>query len=68
MLDDADVGAAVDVAIESMFYNQGEACTSTSRLLIHTSLYDEFASRFIDATEGWWSVTRCVRTPISVRW
>jgi acyl-CoA reductase-like NAD-dependent aldehyde dehydrogenase len=50
VLDDADVDAAVAVAIESTFYNQGEACTSTSRLLVHASLYDEFAARFVDAT------------------
>jgi acyl-CoA reductase-like NAD-dependent aldehyde dehydrogenase len=52
VLDDADVERAVAIAIEGMFYNQGEACTSTSRVLVHTSLYDEFARRFVDkATE-----------------
>ena len=50
VLDDADIAAAVRVAIEGMFYNQGEACTSTSRLLVHSSLYDEFAAQFVDAT------------------
>jgi acyl-CoA reductase-like NAD-dependent aldehyde dehydrogenase len=52
VLDDADVGAAVGVGIESMFYNQGEACTSTSRVLVHSSLYDEFAARFVEATKA----------------
>jgi acyl-CoA reductase-like NAD-dependent aldehyde dehydrogenase len=52
VLDDADVERAVAIAIEGMFYNQGEACTSTSRVLVHASLYDEFARRFVDkATE-----------------
>ena len=50
VLDDADIPAAVRIAIEGMFYNQGEACTSTSRLLVHASLYEEFAARFVDAT------------------
>jgi len=50
VLDDADLDAAVAVAVEGMFYNQGEACTSTSRLLIHSSLYDEFSERFVAAT------------------
>jgi acyl-CoA reductase-like NAD-dependent aldehyde dehydrogenase len=50
VLDDADVDAAVAIAIEGMFYNQGEACTSTSRILVHASLYDEFAVRFVDQT------------------
>jgi len=50
VLDDADVQSAVAVAIEGMFYNQGEACTSTSRILVHDSIYDEFAQRFVDKT------------------
>jgi acyl-CoA reductase-like NAD-dependent aldehyde dehydrogenase len=50
VLDDADVEGAVRIAIEGMFYNQGEACTSTSRLLLHSSLYDEFSARFVEAT------------------
>ena len=50
VLDDADVEGAVAIAIEGMFYNQGEACTSTSRILVHGSIYDEFARRFVDKT------------------
>ena len=49
VLDDADVDAAVRVAIEGMFYNNGMACTSTSRLVVHDSLYDEFAEKFVAA-------------------
>jgi acyl-CoA reductase-like NAD-dependent aldehyde dehydrogenase len=49
VLDDADVAAAVTVAIEGMFYNNGMACTSTSRILVHDSLYDEFAESFVAA-------------------
>ena len=52
VLDDADVGQSVEIAIEGMFYNQGEACTSTSRILVHDSLYDEFARRFVAATDA----------------
>lgn len=50
VLDDADIPDAVRIAIEGMFYNQGEACTSTSRLVVHASLYEEFAAQFVDAT------------------
>lgn len=50
VLDDADMRTAIDVSIEGMFYNQGEACTSTARILVHRSRYDEFVERFIDAT------------------
>jgi acyl-CoA reductase-like NAD-dependent aldehyde dehydrogenase len=50
VLEDADLESALDVAIEGMFYNQGEACTSTSRLLVHSSRYDEFAAQFVRRT------------------
>jgi len=50
VLDDADVDAAVALAVEGMFYNNGMACTSTSRILVHDSLYDEFSAKFVAAT------------------
>ena len=50
VLDDAPLDESVAIAIEGMFYNQGEACTSTSRILVHSSLYDEFARRFVEST------------------
>jgi acyl-CoA reductase-like NAD-dependent aldehyde dehydrogenase len=51
VLEDADLEVAVNVAVEGMFYNQGEACTSTSRILVHDSIHDEFLRRFARATE-----------------
>lgn len=51
VLRDADLQVGVDVALEGMFYNQGEACTSTARILVHDSVYDEFKQRFAAATE-----------------
>jgi acyl-CoA reductase-like NAD-dependent aldehyde dehydrogenase len=51
VLHDADLQVAVDVALEGVFYNQGEACTSTARILVHDSVFDEFKQRFAKATE-----------------
>ncbi|MEP7022546.1 MAG: aldehyde dehydrogenase family protein [Actinomycetota bacterium] len=51
VLPDADLDAAVGVAIEGMFYNQGEACTSTARILVHDRVHDEFLRRFAAATQ-----------------
>ena len=51
VLGDADLDVAVDVATEGMYYNQGEACTSTARVLVHDSIHDEFLDRFARATE-----------------
>jgi acyl-CoA reductase-like NAD-dependent aldehyde dehydrogenase len=49
VLPDADLDLAVDVAIEGMFYNQGEACTSTARILVQDAVYDAFLDRFTAA-------------------
>ncbi|SAL13897.1 betaine-aldehyde dehydrogenase [Caballeronia peredens] len=51
ILEDADMKVAIDVALEGMFYNQGEACTSTARILVHRSRYEEFEEKFARATE-----------------
>lgn len=51
VMQDADLDIAVNVALEGMFYNQGEACTSTSRILVHDDLHDAFLERFARATE-----------------
>lgn len=51
VLPDADLDVAINVALEGMFYNQGEACTSTSRILVHDAVHDEFLERFARATE-----------------
>ena len=51
VLHDADLQVAVDVALEGVFYNQGEACTSTARILVHDSVFEEFKRRFAAATE-----------------
>jgi acyl-CoA reductase-like NAD-dependent aldehyde dehydrogenase len=51
VLADADLDVAVDVAVEGMYYNQGEACTSTARILVDDSIHDEFIDRFARATE-----------------
>jgi acyl-CoA reductase-like NAD-dependent aldehyde dehydrogenase len=42
---------AVATSLEGAFFNKGEACTASSRLLIHESIYDEFVSRLGAAVE-----------------
>jgi acyl-CoA reductase-like NAD-dependent aldehyde dehydrogenase len=49
IFEDADLDAAVLGAIEGAFYNQGEACTAASRILVHRSLHDEVVDRLVEA-------------------
>ena len=48
VLDDADLGLAVDIAIIGRFLHQGQICMSTNRIIVDASLVDEFTERFVD--------------------
>ncbi|KAJ6015477.1 aldehyde dehydrogenase [Penicillium herquei] len=45
---DADIEQAAKWAHTGIMYNQGQVCTSTSRILVHDSVYDKFVSIFKD--------------------
>jgi vanillin dehydrogenase len=47
VLSDADLDLAVDAAVFSRFTHQGQICMSTNRVLVHTSVYDEFEARYV---------------------
>jgi aldehyde dehydrogenase (NAD+) len=40
--EDADLGEAVDIAVRGGFGLTGQACSATSRVLVHSSKYDAF--------------------------
>lgn len=45
VFEDADFDLAVRDALEGAFFNKGEACTASSRLLVHRSIYDKFVEK-----------------------
>lgn len=45
VFDDADLDLAVRDALGGAFFNKGEACTATSRLLIQRGIYDRFVEK-----------------------
>jgi acyl-CoA reductase-like NAD-dependent aldehyde dehydrogenase len=49
VFDDADLDLASKDALEGAFYNKGEACTATSRLLVQDGVYDDFVGRLTKA-------------------
>jgi betaine-aldehyde dehydrogenase len=49
VFEDADLDQALLAAVDGGFFNEGEACTASSRLLLHESIYDEFVARLADA-------------------
>jgi 5-carboxymethyl-2-hydroxymuconic-semialdehyde dehydrogenase len=45
VFEDADLDRAVDAVVFMIYSLNGERCTSSSRLLVHSSLYDRFVER-----------------------
>lgn len=45
---DADLEAAVKGSIFGIFNNTGQSCEARSRLLVHSDIYDDFMSKFVD--------------------
>jgi len=48
---DACMEATIEGAVWSAFYNSGQNCASVSRFLVHESVYEEFAEKFVAATK-----------------
>lgn len=45
VFEDADFDGAVRDALEGAFFNKGEACTASSRILVQRSIYDKFVEK-----------------------
>ena len=45
VFDDADLDRALDAVVFMIYSLNGERCTSSSRLLVHRSIYDDFTER-----------------------
>lgn len=49
ILDDADLDRAVEAAIFSNYWHQGQICMATNRVIVDASLHDDFVDRFVAA-------------------
>lgn len=48
----ADIKIAVDVAIKSRFFNTGQDCLSTERILVHSDCFDVFVGELLSRIRG----------------
>jgi aldehyde dehydrogenase (NAD+) len=48
VLDDADLGIAVDCAVNGAFFSTGQRCTASSRLIVTQGIHDRFVSAVTD--------------------
>lgn len=49
IFDDADIDLAVRSAIDGGYFNQGEACTAASRIIVHREVHDQVVSKMAAA-------------------
>ncbi|MFC0560357.1 aldehyde dehydrogenase family protein [Halalkalibacter alkalisediminis] len=49
--DDANIDQAVEWTIFGAFFNQGEVCVASSRILVHENMYKPFIKKLIDKTK-----------------
>lgn len=50
IFDDSDIEAAVEWIMFGIFWNQGEVCSATSRVLVQRGLYEPLLKRLVDET------------------
>jgi len=48
VLDDADLGLAVDAAVFGSFFHQGQICMIANRIIVDAAAHDEFVRRFAE--------------------
>ena len=50
--EDADIEDAIDRVIVGAYYQSGQSCISVQRLLVHSRIYDEFKSRYVEKVKA----------------
>lgn len=51
VFDDADIEQAVEWIMFGIFWNQGQVCSATSRVLVQQGIYDRLLARLIEETQ-----------------
>lgn len=52
VLDDADLGVAVEVAAQGAYYSTGQRCTASSRLIVTRRIHDAFVEALIERLQA----------------
>ena len=48
VLDDADLGVAINCAVQSGFFSTGQRCTASSRVIVTEAIHDRFVAGVVD--------------------
>lgn len=50
VLDDADLATAVNIAVNGAFFQAGQRCTASSRIIVTDGIHDRFVEAMVDRT------------------
>lgn len=50
VFEDADIDQAVEWIMFGIFWNQGQVCSATSRVLVHEAIYEHLLARLVEET------------------
>ena len=53
VMDDADLEEAASLAAAGSYKNSGQRCTAVKRILVHSTVADDFVERLLDKTRNW---------------
>jgi len=53
IMDDADLEEAASLAAAGSYKNSGQRCTAVKRILVHSTVADDFVERLIEKTRNW---------------
>jgi alpha-ketoglutaric semialdehyde dehydrogenase len=51
VLDDADLGIAVNIAVNGAFFQAGQRCTASSRIIVTEGIHDKFVAAMVERTK-----------------
>jgi acyl-CoA reductase-like NAD-dependent aldehyde dehydrogenase len=51
VLDDADIGIAVNIAVNGAFFQAGQRCTASSRIIVTEGIHDKFVNAMVERTK-----------------
>ncbi len=52
VLEDANIDAAVAASIDGAFYQTGQRCTASSRLIVHSKVHDAYVEKMVNAMKA----------------
>lgn len=51
VFDDVNLDNEIDKIVRSVYFNSGQICLASSRILVHANIFDVFVHKFVDISK-----------------